>query len=219
MPKGIPNKKNKGADYSVSISASISQKKLLKKLEKSIVASIKNKNSNLPIDHLSVSINSGTKAKNTKAWGTVVYSIVAAAAVFALSYLYLNPRQQPQIKVIPVVDTSTAITPKITPTISPVVARPIDKKSNIQVLNATGSRNIALNFKKVLLENRFESVTVGNSSVRIDPVTIEYFPGFQSEAEYLRDNFLGLSDASLRENANLSGTNDILITLGASYLQ
>ncbi len=212
MAKSIKSRKSKDNGYNFLISANLNKKKLIKNIEKSILSSLNNKNSFTPLSNLTITID-GTKKTTPNYWKTATI-LLSLAIIFGLVFLFklfsyknLSPvSQSPTLEIITITPTTTP-TPKI-----------INRKLNILILNASRFQGIALNLKKSLIQNKFENVTIGNNKQTIDSVLIEYKPGCEFEAKYLKDNYLGLSSAILSEIKNTNPSHDLIIILGKSYI-
>lgn len=204
------NKDNNG--YSFMVSASLNKKKLIKNIEKSVLSSLNKKDSFVPLSNLTVTVDN--IKKTTPNYWKIATIILLLVMIFGLvfvfkfySYKNLSPvSKQPTLEIITVTPTSTP-TPKI-----------INHKINILILNASRLRGIASNLKKSLIQNKFENITIGNNKKMTDSVLIEYKPGCEFEAKYLKDNYLGLSNAILSQINNPSSSVDINIILGKSYI-
>jgi len=212
MAKSIKSRKNKDNGYSFLISANLNKKKLIKNIEKSVLSSLNKKDSYLPLNNLTITVD-GIKKTSPNYWKIttiilLLVTILGSVFVFKFySYENLSPvSKQPTLEIITVTPTSTP-TPKI-----------INHKVNILILNASRLRGIASNLKKSLIQNKFENITIGNNKQMIDSVLIEYKPGCEFEAKYLKDNYLGLSNAILSQSNNLNSSVDINIILGKSYI-
>ena len=216
MAKSIKSRKSKDSGYDFLISANLEQKKLIKNIQKSILNSLKKKNTLIPLNDLSVTVN-GIKKTTPNYWklATIFLSLFSIIGLIFfvkfLSYENLSPVSQ---------NSSTkfiTITPTLYPT-SISSPRIINRNLNILILNASRFQGIALNLKKSLIQNKFEKVTIGNNKLILEPVLIEHKPRCEFEAKYLKDNYLGLSSAILSEIKNTNSSNDIIITLGKSYI-
>lgn len=212
MAKSIKSRKNKDNGYSFLISANLNKKKLIKNIEKSVLSSLNNKDSYIPLSDLTVTVD-GIKKSTPNYWKTATIFLLLITTIGLIflfkffTYENLSPvSQQPTPEIITVTPTSTP-SPKI-----------INHKLNILILNASRFQGIALNLKKNLTQNKFENVTIGNNKQTIEPVLIEYKPGCEFEAKYLKENYLGLSSAILSEIKNTNPSIDIIITLGKSYI-
>lgn len=216
MAKRIKSRKSKDSGYDFLISANLDQKKLIKNIQKSILNSLKKENTLIPLNRLSVTVN-GIKKITPNYWklATIFLSLFSIIGLIFFvkffSYENLSPVSQ---------NSSTkfiTITPTLYPTSTPT-PRIINHKINILILNASRYQGIALKLKTSLTQNKFENIIIGNSKQILDSVLIEYKPGCEFEAKYLKENYIGLSNSILSQLKNTNSTNDIIITLGKSYI-
>lgn len=212
MAKSIKNKKSKDNGYSFLISANLDKKKLIKNIEKTVLSSLNNKDSFIPLNDLTVTVD-GVKKSTPNYWKTATI-FLSLITLFTLIFLFkfltfenLSPVSQlPSPKIVTITPTSTP-SPRI-----------INRKLNILILNASRYQGIALNLKKSLNQNKFENVTISNNKQIIDSILIEYKSGCEFEAKYLGENYSGLSNSILSEFKTTTPVNDIIITLGKSYI-
>lgn len=188
-------------DLGISISANINQKKIFKDINNSL--------KKFPLDNITFSLN-GQKNNNSR---LIIGTILIVLGLSSIIFGFYNYQKQP---VIP-----QCILPKsnyIEPQANISTPIPINKKINILILNATNKKNIALNLKNTLVQNMFESVSIGNNNLKTNFVTIEYKSELKTEAEYLRDNYSSLLFANLSSSLPDNSLNDISITLGKQYI-
>lgn len=186
----------------LSVSANISQKKIIKNLKKSL--------KNLPIENIVFSLDGQKIHSNNR---SIIGTILIVLGLTSIAFGYYNYQKQP---IIPqcILPESSYVEPQIIVT----TPKPINKKVKISILNATYQNNIAKNLKNVLNQNRFESVTVGNNKTKTNYIVIQYKSEFKSEAQYLKDNYSALSFADLSVMTTTNSPNDIIITLGKQII-
>lgn len=212
MAKSIIKKKTKDNGYNFLISANLDKKKLFKNFEKSILSALKTKGSNLQFDNLVISID-GVKKTIPNYWKRIAILlslIIIGLLIFLFKFFNfqnLSPVAQKSFTEIITISPTSTPSPKV-----------INHNLNILILNASRHQGIALNLKKTLNQNKFENLIIGNNKQIIDSVSIEYKLGCEYEAKYLKENYLGLAGSVLSELKNTTISNDIIITLGNSYI-
>jgi hypothetical protein len=212
MAKRIKSSKTKDSGYNFLISANLDKKKLVKNVKKTLLSSLNNKNSLLPLSDLTITVD-GIKKTTPNYWkiiSIILFIIIIGFLLFIfkfISFQNLSPvTQKPTPEIIYITPTTTP-TPKV-----------VNRNINVLILNASRYQGIAKKLKNTLNQNKFNKVIIGNNKKIIDSVLIEYKPGCELEAKYLKDNYLGLSNAILSETKDSNSSNDIIITLGKSYI-